>query len=128
MPGKYPREYYRDRAIELRIAKRKHRQDTYEARKAQALTEGVDVHYLTCPLCGRGRPLNAEWRKGGETRFEFKPDYFLIQHRKGGGRGIGFFLVPEGSLTLEEANMEHPEIISNLKQEAQRLIDALNAL
>ena len=99
------------------------KQATYAQRKAKALSEGTEVQYLTCPLCGMGR--SAE-RWGEKTLFKVKPTYYIIQHRKGGGRGIGFFLI--GGVKLNELAEEDPEVWNNLRKEVSKLYSALNKL
>ena len=96
------------------------KQETYEERKAKALTDGARVEYLSCPLCGRNQPLNTY---KGQTLFQVKPDYAIIQVRYGGGRGIGFFLVLEESTTIEDLRSEYPEVADNLKEQISRLYE-----
>ena len=80
--------------------------------------KGSRIEYLTCPLCGRNRPLKM-WNK--QTAFEVKPDYAIIQIRYGGGRGSGFVLSLEESTKLEDLEREYPEVYSNLKAEVEKL-------
>lgn len=100
------------------------KQATYEERRAKALS-GARVEYVTCPLCGFGRPLKTY---KGDTRFEIKPDYAIVQVRYGGGRGIGFFLVPEESVKVEDLRSMYPEVLDNLKEEIARLHEVFKDL
>jgi hypothetical protein len=100
------------------------RERTYDERKAKALA-GTKVLYLTCPLCGLNRPLSSY---KGEARFEVKPSYAIIQARYGGGRGIGFFLVPEESITLSELKAIYPEVLENLKEQVFLLYELMRKL
>ena len=93
------------------------KQATYEERKAKALS-GTKVLYLTCPLCGLNRPLTTY---KGDTRFQVKPDYAIIQVRYGGGRGIGFFLSEGESIKLEDMRSTYPEVLDNLKEQISQL-------
>ena len=96
---------------------------TYSARKAKALSQGTEFQFLVCPLCGRNRPIEI-W--GNKTLFKVKPTYYIIQNRKGGGRGIGFFLI--GGVKLNELAEEDPEVWNNLRKEVSKLYSALNKL
>jgi len=93
----------------------------YEERRAKA-SSGARIEYLTCPLCGRNRPL-IMW--GKQTRFEVKPDYAIIQVRYGGGRGVGFFLSLEESINIEDLEREYPKVYENLKGEIELLYNLL---
>jgi len=94
---------------------------SYEERRAKA-SSGARIEYLTCPLCGRNRPL-IMW--GKQTRFEVKPDYAIIQVRYGGGRGVGFFLSLEESINIEDLEREYPKVYENLKGEIELLYNLL---
>jgi len=94
---------------------------SYEERRAKA-SSGARIEYLTCPLCGRNRPL-IMW--GKQTRFEVKPDYAIIQVRYGGGRGVGFFLSLEESINIEDLEREYPKVYENLKDEIELLYNLL---
>jgi len=98
---------------------------TYEERKAKALSEGTRVEYISCPLCGRNRPLIV-WDE--ETRFEVKPNYAIVQVRYGGGRGIGFFLNEEESIYLQSMREQYPELLDNLKEEIAKLYELFKNL
>ena len=89
-----------------------------EERRVQALAWGSEVIFLTCPLCGRNRPLKTH---GKPTRFKVKPDYAVITVRKGGGRRIGFFRLPEKDLKLSELKEAYPEVYMNLKESIEEL-------
>lgn len=104
---------------------RTRRQATYEERRAKALAEGTKVLFLTCPLCGRNRPLETY---KGSSRFEVKPDYAIIQVRYGGGRGIGFFLSEDESIKLEDLRSTHPEVLENLKEMIGKLYEIFKTL
>jgi len=105
--------------LKIKERKRQAKDKTYEERKARALSEGVKVLFVTCPLCGRGRPMKDRW--GKEAAFNVKPDYFLIQARYGAGRGSGFFLKEDESLKIKEVKKEYPEIYENLKKSIKEL-------
>ena len=94
---------------------------SYEERRAKA-SSGARIEYLTCPLCGRNRPL-IMW--GKQTRFEVKPDYAIVQVRYGGGRGVGFFLSLEESINIEDLEREYPKVYENLKGEIGLLYNLL---
>jgi hypothetical protein len=100
---------------------------TYDERKKISLKEGKEVTFLTCPLCGRNRPLNI-W--GRRAVFEFKPDYAIIQIRKGGGRGYGFFLVLDKSLKLNDPEFleKYWDVFLNLKEEVRKLYEFLEKI
>ena len=104
---------------------RRERDETYETRRNKALSQGTRVEFITCPLCGRNRPLEM-W--GNEVRFEVKPDYAIIQVRYGGGRGSGFFLNENESVKLEEMKEKYPELYINLKNEVFKLNEILQKL
>lgn len=90
---------------------------SYTERRAKALS-GARVEYLTCPLCGRNRPLKM-W--GKQTTFEVKPNYDIIQIRYGGGRGVGFFLSEGEGTKIEDLQRAYPEVYENLKREVEKL-------
>ena len=108
-----------NRKIRRRYEVRAERDRTVEERKQHALAFGTRVLYITCPLCGRNKPLNPHERE--QTRFEVKPDFFLIQVRYGGGKGSGFFLNKEESLSIEEVKEEYPDLYENLKEQVALL-------
>ncbi len=114
------KEKAQERKIRRRIEVRAERDLTYEERKEEALAFGKKVLYITCPLCGRNRVLNPHEKD--QTRFEVKPDFLLIQARYGGGRGSGFFLNKDESLSLEEVKEQYPDLYENIKRELARLI------
>lgn len=101
---------YRDRSYQKKQA-------TYDERKAKAMA-GTRILYLTCPLCGLNRPLKTY---KGDTKFQIKPDYAIIQVRYGGGRGVGFFLSQDESIKLEELRGTYPEVLENLKHQIAEL-------
>ena len=115
------KEKEQERKFRRRLEKRKERDETYEERKQDALEFGTKVLYITCPLCGRNRVLHPH--KQPQTRFEVKPDYLLLQARYGGGKGSGFFLNKEESLSIEEVKEQYPELYENLQRELARLVD-----
>ena len=104
-----------DRKIRQRYEVRAERDRTYENRREEALAFGTRVLYITCPLCGRNRVLNPHERE--QTRFEVKPDFFLIQVRYGGGKRSGFFLNKEESLSIAEVKEQYPDLYENLKEQ-----------
>lgn len=108
-----------------REVSRAKREASYQQRKAEALSRGARVLYLTCPLCGLNRPLETY---KGTTRFEVKPDYAVIQVRYGGGRGIGFFLSEDESIKLEDLRSTHPEVMDNLKEQIEQLHEIFKTL
>ena len=107
------------RKFRRRLEVRAQRDLTVEERKQHALAFGTRVLYIVCPLCGRNRPLNPHERE--QTRFEVKPDFALIQVRYGGGKGSGFFLKEEESLSIEEVKEQYPDLYENLKEQVVRL-------
>jgi hypothetical protein len=94
----------------------------YEDRKAQAMADGKEAEFLTCPLCGFNRPLKM-W--GKDTRFIVKPDYAIITVRKGGGRRIGFFRLEDRDVNLTDLWGEFPEVWKNLFENVNVLHDLL---
>jgi Na+-transporting NADH:ubiquinone oxidoreductase subunit NqrE len=100
------------------------REANYEDRKAKAMT-GAKVLFLTCPLCGLNRPLKTY---KGNTRFEVKRDYAIIQVRYGGGRGIGFFLAEDESIKLKDLMEEYPDVLGNLKEQLIALVQVFRDL
>lgn len=96
-----------------------------EQRKAQALRKGKEVSFLTCPLCGRSRPLKM-WNK--TTSFQVKPAYAIISTRKGGGRRIGFFRIPEKDVPLRDLKEAYPLVYANLLENVQELSSLLEDL
>lgn len=113
------KEYYYRRKEEVR----RRREETLLVKKVKAMLSGKKVFYVTCPLCGLNKPM-IQWGKK-ITPFQIKPDYFIIQCRKGGGRGIGFFLVPEESTKIEDLPKKYPEIWENLKQNVYKLYEII---
>ena len=106
-----------DRAAEHAAEKDK----TFEERQAIAFAEGKQVLFLTCPLCGRGRPVNT-WK--GKTVFNVKPDYAIVQVRYGkGGRQGGFYLKEDESIFIGDLQAIHPDIYNNLKEEVKVLYE-----
>jgi hypothetical protein len=105
-----------------KIKKRERRSEKakkdYEDRKAQAMADGKEAAFLTCPLCGINRPLKM-W--GKDTRFAVKPDYAIITVRKGGGRRIGFFRLEDRDVKLADLWEKYPEVFTNLLQEVNLL-------
>jgi hypothetical protein len=100
--------------LERKKKSREKRDETYDARKKKALSEGKKVLFITCPLCGRGRPLKIQGKK--QVRFVVKPDYFLVQARYGAGRGSGFFLRDDESLSVADVKKHYPALYKNLKE------------
>ncbi len=96
-----------------------------ERRKAQAFAEGKEVSYLTCPLCGRSRPLRM-WKK--DTRFQVKPGYAIVTTRKGGGRRIGFFRLKEKDVKLPDLKEAYPLVYANLLENVRELSSLLEDL
>jgi len=94
----------------------------YEDRKAQAMADGKEATFLTCPLCGLNRPLKM-WKK--DTRFNVKPDYAIITVRKGGGRRIGFFRLEDRDVKLADLWEKYPEVWENLFENVNLLHDLL---
>jgi len=109
---------------------RERRDETAQERRQYALEQGTRTQYLTCPLCGRNRPLK------DSTRFEVKPDYALVQTRAGGGEimtqhggmSVGWWLVEDESLSMEEVREQYPEVWANLIEEVGRLQGAVKAV
>jgi len=138
-------------AIEkVREEKREHRElmeVTREQRKKLAMEVGTKVHYITCPLCGRNQPVK-QW--GREIKpFNVKPDYDIVQIRKGGGKanprdvekildmpatettevpgiGLGWFRV--GGYKLEELKEKRPDLWKNLKTEVRKLSELIESI
>jgi len=110
------------RKLELKERIRRERDQSYEERRQWALEHGTRVSFLICPLCGRGRPLDGH---RGRAVFQVRPEYPLIQVRIGGGRGIGFFLLEEESLSLEEVREQYPEVYENLLESVEQLAEVL---
>ena len=107
------------RYIERKKKIREHRDKTYEERKAKAFATGKKVLFVTCPLCGRGRPMQDRW--GNKAKFKVKPEYFIIQARYGSGRASGFFLKDDESLGIDDVKKEYPGIYNNIKRSVQQL-------
>lgn len=112
---KVDKEYYR----EWKEKKKAKKILTEEERRRKALSIGTDVWYLKCPLCNMSKPLET-WK--GKTVFKFYDDD-VLQLRRGGGRGIGFFKV-EG-LDLKRLKEEYQDIFINLKEEVEKLRNAI---
>lgn len=115
---KPPKKTRRDKALEAREDK--------AIRRAKALVDGKEVVFLTCPLCGKNRPLQN--KKGEKARFQIKPDYALITTRKGGGRRIGFFRLPDKDVNLTELKELYPDVFWNLYDNVKELFDILETL
>ena len=112
---KADRRYY----IGLKKAAREEKDKTYDERREKALREGKKYLYITCPLCGLSRPLRSY---KGSVRFTVKPDFAIIQARYGtGGRGQGFFLKEDESLSLSDVKKKYPDVYENLRLEVKRL-------
>jgi len=114
-----------ERYIDKKRRVREDRDRTYEERRAYALQHGTRITYLMCPLCGKRQPLR---RHRGQTQFIlYDPEHPLIQVSIGGGRyhdgsGVGFFLLRDESLTLEEMREEYPEVYENLRSAVLHLV------
>lgn len=87
----------------------------------RAFAEGTKSLFVTCPMCGRNRPLKDKWGKG--AHFVVKPDYALIQARYSIGRGSGFFLKEDESLSIDQVKDEFPEIYEEIKAAVEQLHD-----
>lgn len=101
-----------------------------EEKRRHAFEHGKRVEYLTCPLCGRNKPLHT-WK--GKTSFVIKPDYAIIQVRYGGGKdesgkGIGFWLKLEESTNLSKLSANYPEVFENLKDSIIELYESFLGL
>lgn len=96
-----------------------------ESRKAQALRDGKEVTFLTCPLCGRSRPLRM-W--GKTTEFQVKPDYAVVTTRIGGGRRIGFFRLEEKDVKVGDLKEAYPLVYANLLENVRELSSLLEDL
>ena len=94
----------------------------YDVRKAQALKNGKEAVFLTCPLCGVNRPLQ---KLGKDNWFKVKTDYAIITVHKGGGRRIGFFRIEDRDVKLEDLQKKYPEVWENLFESVGLLHDFL---
>jgi hypothetical protein len=96
------------------------KEKSFYERQSRAFAAGHKVLFLTCPLCGRGRPLRT-WK--GKSLFKVKPNYAIIQTRYMiGGKGHGgFYLKEDESTFVEQLAKLFPDIYDNLKREAKLL-------
>lgn len=99
-----------------------------ENRKEIALKEGKPFVYVTCPLCGLNRILHKHEK--GRIRFgnfDLKKGYFIQVRYVRGGRGSGFWLNPEESLTLKDAIplQEYRDLLLQIKKRSQELVRVL---
>ena len=96
------------------------KEKSFYDRQRNAFSGGHKVLFVTCPLCGRNRPITT-WK--GKTIFKAKPDYAIVQTRYiGGGKGHGgFFLKEDESVFIEGLAALFPDIYDNLKREIRTL-------
>ena len=100
---------------------------TKEERQSIALSEGTEVHFVTCPLCGFSRPAG-KYLDGSIAFTNIDLDRMhVLSVRRGGGRGIGFFRVDESSLLLGELKevVEYQEVIGQIREQARKVLKAL---
>ena len=100
---------------------------TREERQSIALSEGTEVHFVTCPLCGFSRPAG-KYLEGtvAFTNIDLNRMH-VLSVRRGGGRGIGVFRVDEDSLLLEELKdvPEYQEVIDQIREQAKKVLEIL---
>ena len=83
------------------------------------------VEYIVCPTCGRNRVM--ETKKKGKIGWPNDINLettLLLQVREGGGRGSGFHLVEDESLTLPEMIEDggYEDVLEGMKQQLLRVI------
>ncbi|MEM3978783.1 MAG: hypothetical protein QXK87_06945 [Fervidicoccaceae archaeon] len=111
---------------------KKTRHIEYETKQEEPETEetakkssgGNIYYYVTCPVCHRNMELS-KFRQIIENPPKYEKFYIIQarqQHpRMPGGKSLGFTLVPELSLTIDEAlsNHEYADVI-------QKMLEKLN--
>lgn len=106
------------------MPRKKEPKTTKEERRELAMAYGVEVNYLKCPLCQLNKVLHK--KKKGRQFFKFYENPAIIQIRKGGSRGSGFWKV--GEVLLEDLKSHDEELFENLKKETQKLLVAIEEL
>ena len=111
----YYLEYYKQKRANIRAR----REATYAERQAAAFASGRFIYFLSCPVCGMGKPLKRHDR--ADTKFvDLNPDHPILQKRYGGGRNMGWFTKKDESLTLQDLkdsdDPEHQAIYANLRK------------
>lgn len=113
--------------------RKKQKQDlSREERRSKALSEGASILFFKCPMCGMNRPLHRTKKSDGTlTRLSFGKDGwendYILQTRRGGGKGSGFFLDPEGSLNLKEVREsgEYDDVLKQIKEQCKKILEEL---
>ena len=112
-------DYYLEKRAQIRAE----HAATYAERREKAFATGRWLWFLACPTCGHNKPLKRHERE--DTRFEVTLDFPILQRRYGGGPGVGWFLAPDESLTLQQLkNSEDPEheaIFANIQESIRHL-------
>jgi len=96
-------------------------------KKARVITEGTEVLYVACPMCGMNKSLK-RYRDGraGMTSIDLNRFYVLVT-RVGGGRGSGFYRIDEKSLLLSELknNPEYADIVGQIREQCEKILSEL---
>ena len=100
---------------------------SYEDKKSKVISEGTEVLYVACPMCGMNKSLK-RYRDGraGMTSIDFGR-FHVIVTRVGGGRGSGFYRIDEKSYLLGEIKdmPEYQDIVQEIKDQAQNILNEL---
>lgn len=96
-------------------------------KKAMILAKGTPVRFLACPMCGMSKSLN-KYLDGvyAFTNINFNRMH-IVQVRKGGGKGSGFYKDVASSLLIDEVkdNPEFATIIDQIKRQCKRILKEL---
>ena len=112
-------DYYLEKRAQIRAE----HEATYAERREKAFASNRFLWFLACPTCGLNRPLKRHKRE--DTSFQVTADFPILQKRYGGGPGVGWFLAPDESLTLQQLkaseDSDHEVIFSNIRESIRQL-------
>ena len=100
---------------------------TPSEKKAMVLAEGTEVRFLVCPMCGMSKSLN-KYLSGqyAFTNINFNRMH-IIQVRRGGGKGSGFYKDESRSLLLDDVknDPQYADIFEQIKRQCRRILKEL---
>ncbi len=98
-----------------------------DQKREEVLATGTEVRYMVCPLCGMNKSLK-KYLSGqiAFTNIDFGRMH-IVQVRRGGGRGRGFYLDRDSSLLISEIK-DDPEYQAILQQIIEQCKNILREL